>query len=278
MATQYNFNGNKYTRWYYQLVDHRRINKVPKSVYSESHHIMPESFYENRKREGAKGWLHGNPDARINKVRLTAREHALCHWLLIKMTSDDERANDLMVYAFNMMDVGGEHMGRSTSAAIVRAYAKNREVWAKNHSRIMKKQFEDGRVVWNKGKKLEDEKYRVGGRKNKGLKRSDETRQLIAASQIGKKQSADTSDKKRQKMLGFVRGPQSDEHRLSISRGSKGHKKPDSHGDNVAAAVMGNISINKDGKEKRVKDYQLEAFLNDGWSLGGRPRTKKVAA
>jgi hypothetical protein len=41
---------------------------------------------------------------------------------------------------------------------------------------------------------------------------------------------------------------------------------------------MGNISINKDGKEKRVKDYQLEAFLNDGWSLGGRPRTKKVAA
>jgi hypothetical protein len=277
MATQYNFNDNKYTRWYYQLVDHRRINKVPKSVYSESHHIIPESFYENRKREGAKGWLPGNPDARINKVRLTAREHALCHWLLIKMTSDDEQANDLMVYAFNMMDVGGEHMGRSTSAAIVRAYAKNREVWAKNHSRIMKKQFEDGRVVWNKGKKLEDEKYRVGGRKNKGRVHTDEENEAKRLRLLGKKQSKSTVEKRRASMTGFVRGPMSEKEKLKRKMANIGGKKPEGHGSKVAEANRGVISINKNGVEKKVRDYELQSWLDDGWSLGGKPRKKKVA-
>jgi hypothetical protein len=50
------------------------------------------------------------------------------------------------------------------------------------------------------------------------------------------------------------------------------------HGDNGAAAVIGNISINKDGKEKRVKEYQLQAFLNEGWSRGGLPRKRNVTA
>lgn len=281
MATTYTFKDNKYTRWYYQLVDHRRINKVPKSVYSESHHIIPESFYENRKREGAKGWLPGNPDARINKVRLTAREHALCHWLLIKMTCDDERANDLMVYAFNMMDVGGDHMGRSTSAAIVRAYAKNREVWAKNHSRIMKKQFEDGREPWNKGKKLEDEKYKIGGRKNKGrVKSQEEIVQRVATmhSNGNDKRSDETKALMSAWQKGVPKGPQSDEHRKAIADGVRGKPKAEGHGDNVAKANIGNISVNKGGLEKKVKGVVLQSFLAAGWALGGRPRKKKLEA
>lgn len=275
---QYTFIDNKYTRWYYQLIDNRRQNKPPKGCYTESHHIIPESFYIKRTREGTPGWLDGNPNARSNKVRLTGREHALCHWLLTKMTVNDTRANELMVYAFNMMDVGGDHMGRSTSAAIVRAYERNREVWAKNHSRLMKKQFEEGRVVWNKGKKLEDEKYRVGGRKNKGLKRSDETKALIGAVKVGKKQSAETSEKKRIAMTGFVRGPMSDEEKLKRSQSQVGVAKSDVHADNIAAGVRGNISINKDGVEKKVKQPQLQSFLDDGWKKGGLARKRKVEA
>ena len=278
MATTYTFKDSKYTRWYYQLVDHRRQNKPPESEYSESHHIIPESFFTKRTREGARGWLEGNPNARINKVRLTAREHALCHWLLIKMTADDERANGLMVYAFNMMDVSGEHMGRSTSAAIVRAYARNREVWAKNHGRLMKKQFEDGREPWNKGKKLEGEKYRVGGRKNKGRKMAPESIEAGSSKRRGTKQSAEAGEKKRKAMLGFVRGPMSDEEKLKRKMANIGGKKPEGHGSKVANANRGVISINKDGIEKKVKSPQLQSFLDDGWSLGGRPRVKKLKA
>jgi hypothetical protein len=277
MTIQYDFKDNKYTRWYYTIINNRKINTPPESSYTESHHIIPRSFFINTDNEYKKGWLPGNPDVSHNTILLTGREHALCHWLLTKMVEYDSQAYHLMTLSFNMMGVKGEHQGRSFTRMITRAYERNKSEAMRSLSTVLKEQYANGRETWNKGKKLEDEKYRKGGRKNKGLKRSDETRQLIAASKIGKKQSEETSEKKRQKMLGFVRGPQSPEHTQRIKETCGGPKK-EGHGENVAAAVVGNISINKDGKEKRVKEHQLQSFLDDGWALGGRLRIKKSKA
>ena len=74
---------------------------------------------------------------------------------------------------------------------------------------------------------------------------------------------------------GKVKVPQSEEHRLAISLAGKGIKKKAGHATNVANAVKGNISINKDGIEKKVKQDTLQQYLNDGWQLGGKKR--KVA-
>jgi hypothetical protein len=272
------FNQTKYTRWYYELVQHRQNNPAPKSEYRESHHIVPESFYINRKREGAKGWLEGNADAKENKVWLTGREHALCHWLLKKMTSHNTRAYELMVYSFNMMWVGGEHQGREMSRMITRAYERNRIEWSRIHSETMK-----GKEPWNKGRKedrvevLANVKAAAQNRPPLSPEKKEKANTKRKKTMTGKKQSKKTRDKRSKSMIGLIRGPMDDEHKRKISV-STSKPKPEGHGVRVAAAVIGNISINKDGKEKRVKEHQLQEYLDSGWALGGRLRKKKVIA
>ena len=76
-------------------------------------------------------------------------------------------------------------------------------------------------------------------------------------------------------MIGFVRGPMSEEEKEKRRLANLGGKKPIGHGNRVAAAVRGNISINKDGIEKKIKQSDLQKWLDEGWVLGGRPRKKK---
>jgi hypothetical protein len=259
------FNQTKYTRWYYELVQHRQNNPAPKSEYRESHHIVPESFYINRKREGAKGWLEGNADAKENKVWLTGREHALCHWLLKKMTRHNTRAYELMVYSFNMMWVGGEHQGREMSRMITRAYERNRIEWSRIHSETMK-----GKEPWNKGLDMKDDARCKGGKKNKGKKHTEESiaQRTVTMKQNGNdKRSDETRAKMKESQTGIPK-PKSKEFREQVSKTLTGKPKPEGHGDAVAAANRGRKIINKNGVEKRVKGDELQSYLDDGWSLG----------
>jgi hypothetical protein len=98
------FIDNKYTRWYYAIIDKatRRINNP--ADYLENHHIIPECFYINRTRPGPSGWLSGNPDEISNKVKLTPEEHRVCHLLLVKMTNGKARAKmSLAAYMIHTM-------------------------------------------------------------------------------------------------------------------------------------------------------------------------------
>lgn len=255
------FNDTKYTRWYYSIVSNRAI--TDHNVKCEVHHIVPRS-------------LGGTDDAE-NLVKLSGHDHALCHWLLTKMTTGTDKAK--MVYAFNMMAVYGKHMDRPTSAAIVRAYEHNREEWSRVHSELM-----TGRPSPRKGTKITDpealkniregtanrvidpvkaaEGHRRGAEKRRGQKRSDETRKL--QSESAKKHLAENP-----------RGPMSDVEKEKRSKKQKGVPKQKGHGSKVAAANRGVVSINKNGIEKKVKAPDLQTWLNQGWSLGGRPRKKK---
>lgn len=248
---KHNFNETKYTRWYFAIIEKRR---VPDSHnLSEVHHIIPRSL--------------GGTDDPDNLVRLSYHDHAWCHWLLTKMTSGNDLAK--MRYAFNMMNVGGDHMGRVLDSKIVRAYAKNREELVKLHSEFMK-----GREPWNKGKKLDGEQYK-GGRKNKGrVKTQEEIEKRVNSMKLNgnDKRSDETKKKMSDWQKGVPKGPQTEEHRLAISAGSKGHKKSENHSNNVRSAVIGNISINKDGIEKKVKQHDLQSWLDQGWQKGGRKR------
>ena len=81
------FIDNKYTKWYYTIIDNakQRVNSV--DDYLENHHIIPDCFFVNRSRKGPKGWLLGDPEDLANKIKLTAEEHFVCHHLLTKMVS-----------------------------------------------------------------------------------------------------------------------------------------------------------------------------------------------
>jgi len=78
---------NKYTIWYYCIINYAQSRGSKSLAYRERHHIIPESFYINRVRRGPKGWLEGNPNHNSNIVSLTPREHFICHWLLTKMVT-----------------------------------------------------------------------------------------------------------------------------------------------------------------------------------------------
>lgn len=62
---------NKYSEWYYKIIDRAKGRTL--DGYVEHHHIIPRCI--------------GGSDDPENIVRLTAREHYICHWLLTKMAS-----------------------------------------------------------------------------------------------------------------------------------------------------------------------------------------------
>jgi hypothetical protein len=76
-----------YARIYYRIIENRLAN--PLNGYTESHHIIPKSL--------------GGSDSKDNLVRLSAREHFICHWLLVKMYKTNKRSYYKMVKALNMM-------------------------------------------------------------------------------------------------------------------------------------------------------------------------------
>jgi hypothetical protein len=62
---------SKYQRWYDALCHKARNREIP-TAYTEVHHIKPRSM--------------GGSDDPSNLVRLTYREHFICHMLLVRMT------------------------------------------------------------------------------------------------------------------------------------------------------------------------------------------------
>jgi hypothetical protein len=223
------FNNTKYTRWYYAIIQKRGVTEDCSGT--EIHHIIPRSL--------------GGVDEPENLVRLTYHDHAWCHWLLTKMTEGNALAK--MRYAFNMMNVGGEHMGRILDSRIVRAYAKNREELIKTHSDFMK-----GREPWNKGKKLEGEQYK-GGRKNKGRVKTQEEIEKRLHKVIGRKDTEETKEKKRIAMTGFVRGPMSDEEKLKRSIANKGKKKSKEFSNTCASRMREEFINNNPNKNPELK-------------------------
>jgi hypothetical protein len=63
---------NKYTQWYYNIIQQAQSRILSLDIYTEKHHIVPRCL--------------GGNDTPDNLVRLTAREHFVCHVLLTKMT------------------------------------------------------------------------------------------------------------------------------------------------------------------------------------------------
>jgi hypothetical protein len=135
-----------------------------------------------------------------------------------------------------------------------------------------------GRKAWNKGRKLEGEELEQHRERTRNRK-IDPIKQALGQQKrinkiLGKTRSEETKLKMSLAKKGKPKGPQTEEHRLAISTGGKGIKKKAGHADNVRKANLGNVSINKDGFEKKVKKDTLDEWLKQGWQLGGRKRLK----
>ena len=90
------FKNNKYTKWYLNIISNAKSNVNNKNeTYFEKHHIIPRSC--------------GGIDSKENLVLLTAREHFICHILLVKMLT-------------------GEFKFKMVKAAHCMMYLKNKEI------------------------------------------------------------------------------------------------------------------------------------------------------
>lgn len=69
----YEYKNNKYTNWYFAIIDKALFEKrkKSKSLYYEGHHILPKSL--------------GGSNKKANMVLLTGKEHYIVHLLLIRM-------------------------------------------------------------------------------------------------------------------------------------------------------------------------------------------------
>lgn len=79
------FKDNKYTKCYYSIINRATSRNLV--GYYETHHIVPKSL--------------GGSDDLNNLVKLTAREHYICHLLLVKMTSGEDYHK--MLYCYTIM-------------------------------------------------------------------------------------------------------------------------------------------------------------------------------
>lgn len=62
---------NKYTKWYFFIIESAKTRSSFNDNYYENHHIIPKAL--------------GGNNSKQNLVKLTAREHFVCHLLLVKM-------------------------------------------------------------------------------------------------------------------------------------------------------------------------------------------------
>ena len=104
----HNFISNKYTKWYFNIISAAKSRNL--SEYTEQHHIIPKSL--------------GGDNSLVNLVKLTPREHFICHWLLTKMTINNDRYK--MNYALNGMKRKGKCKERYRNKITSRIYSKLR--------------------------------------------------------------------------------------------------------------------------------------------------------
>ena len=185
------------------------------------------------------------------------------------MTEGEARSK--MLYALMGMRAMSDTHQRYSSSVTSRVYEKYRIEHALNHSTTMKQK---NLVPWNKGGVEISDEHRAN-LVQAALQRapkSEESIQKWKESRDGYKHSDETKEKQRLSQIGKVKGPQSEEHRKAIGESIKGKPKKEGHADNVRKANLGNISINKDGAEKKVKSNTLPQWLEQGWQLGGRKR------
>lgn len=81
------FLSNKYTNWYFNIINNARNRPI--SGYTEYHHIIPKSL--------------GGSNELSNLIHLTAREHFICHMLLMFMIKHNSKSYHKMVKAAIMM-------------------------------------------------------------------------------------------------------------------------------------------------------------------------------
>lgn len=189
---------NKYTKWYNQIID-RAKGRVLEPPF-ERHHIKPRSL--------------GGTNDKENIAFITPREHFVCHWLLIKMTTGEEYYK--MLNALRMMRAENLGQKRYKTKITSRVYESIKLEYARLQSKKVRgannPMYGDKFFRSDEGK--ERQRNAILG-ENNGAKQ-EEARQKITDSKLGKKR-APFSEEWRERMAKKKQGENNPRHGVKIT-------------------------------------------------------------
>jgi len=190
---------NKYTTWYTRIISQAQNRTL--LGYSETHHIIPKSL--------------GGTNGPENLVRLTAREHFICHVLLTKMTTG-KHFTKMCHAAWMMANCKNELQKRYKATS--KMYAKLKEAHATNMSTIMASNnpmadplirqrhrealARRGKTTGNTGQQHSEETKAKMRAARRTQVITDETKQKLSIANTGKRQTDETKEKRAAKHRG----------------------------------------------------------------------------
>ena len=212
---------DKYNRWYKAITERARTRVLKE--YTEKHHIQPRSL--------------GGTDDKNNLVDLTAREHFICHWLLTKIYTGEDKAK--MIYALNGMKRSNSFAQRYETKITARVYENLKKEFSKVHSATMK-----GKPASNRGQRMsEEQKQKIRATKAANPYKWDpEKLANRIQTQTGVKRSQETKDKIRDALTGKPKGPMSAEGKIKRSLALVGKTKPEGMGARLSATVAAQLA------------------------------------
>jgi hypothetical protein len=280
------FIDNKYSRWYFKLISFRKIN-FPSGIV-ENHHIVPRSL--------------GGSDDIENLVKLTPREHFICHLLITKCCPDKLSTYKMVTAAHHMMHLRGNKTNRSYKITS-RTYEMLKTKYIALHSERMKSLTAEQKSKFAKcrtGTIQSQEERDKRSASLKGRKITELHRQRISQANKGRRLSEETKEKMRNSWR--MRPSMSEETKQKISKSHLGKTisletkkkmsiaklgKPVSEEtkSKMAAAKIGTVQsdITKEKRSASLKkvyeDYELRAKIGLAVSAAkkGKPSSQRGA-
>jgi len=253
---------NKYTKCYEFIINNARNRIHDPSEYYETHHILPRCM--------------GGSNERSNLIKLTAREHFICHILLVKMVNDTVIRSKLSYAAWQMTMIKNRPRYIPTS----KQYEFLRKQLSKNTKGIPK--TEEHKLAMRKPKS-NTEHMKGGKGRTPGFTQSEEAKLKLSLKMkgrlVGEKNpfyGKTHSEENRKKWSEMFKGvPLSLEHKRNIGNGLKG--KPtwnkgipmsEIAKQKAGISLAGRITVNNGLKNKRVRPEEVDSFIVQGWVKG----------
>jgi hypothetical protein len=188
---------NKYSKYYFNIVTSAKARTLATNMYVEKHHIIPKSF--------------GGSDDSTNIVKLTAKEHLICHRLLIRMTTGVFKSK-MAFAAWRMVFSSKKHKRTKVTSRIYESIKLEMSIAARERNKSYAHSIESKQKI---------SKSKIG--KPRDVTWGDK----ISIANTGKKRSPltpETKEKISQSLIGKKLGPLSDKHRKNVADSKKGKK------------------------------------------------------
>lgn len=201
---------NKYYTWYFNIVN-RALQRDVDLSYTELHHIIPKSL--------------GGSNEKSNIVKLSGREHFICHFLLTKFTTG--QAYYKMLCACRCMKRSRKYQHRYINSRLYEV-VKQKAALLQSKERTGKKLSLEHRAKISKaltGRIRSQETIEKCRLANTGSKRTEEQKLKMSASQKEAaklktpEQKAEIAAKAGPKISKSLKGvPKSEEHKKALSQ------------------------------------------------------------